>query len=295
MLILGLLTIRNFFSVGNVSQTIDLSAHYLTLILGENIDAPDTNNRNGTGKSTILQAICYALYGTPITAVTLDRLVNNQNEKQMLVTLAFSVHGRAYRVERGRKPNLLRFFIDGIDCALGENRHTQVDIERIIGMSYLMFVHTVALSTFVDPYLELRPAEQREVIEELLMITKLTKQALALKEQIDNTKDTTRDEQAKIDANIEANQRIKSAIVEVEANGTRWQIEQDRHLHALLATAAQITEVDIAAELAVFDLQDQWQQRQVQHHQMIAGLTQQASLCRETLRRHQNDLSRYQT
>lgn len=294
MLTLGLLTIRNFFSVGNITQTINLSANYLTLILGENVDAPDINNRNGTGKSTILQAICYALYGSPITNVTLDRLVNNQNEKQMLVTLAFSVHGKSYRVERGRKPNVLRFYIDGIDCALGENRHTQVDIERILGMSYLMFCHTVALSTFVDPYLELRLAEQREVIEELLMITKLTKQAISLKAQMDNTKDNTRDEQAKLDAHTEANQRIEAAIAAAKTTAKQWQDAHDRTLQALLQTAEQISDIDIDQELGIFDLQEQWQQRQMQHQQTIAALTQQANQTRETLKRSQADLARYQ-
>ena len=100
-------TIQNFLTVGQVTQSIDLAVDGLTLVLGENLDVSGANSRNGVGKTAILQAICYALFGKPLTKIRLDNLVNNVNTKAMLVALDFEVHGKTYRIERGRKPSAL--------------------------------------------------------------------------------------------------------------------------------------------------------------------------------------------
>ena len=160
---------RNFLSIGNVTQDLDLMIDGLTLILGENMDVGGVNSRNGAGKTAILQAVSYALFGKPLTKIRLDNLTNSINNKAMLVTLDLESNGRRYRIERGRKPTVLRFFQDNIavDEAQGESRHTQTEIERVLGMSYQMFRHIVALSTSTIPFLREEASVQREVIEEL--------------------------------------------------------------------------------------------------------------------------------
>ena len=108
------LTVKNFMSVGNVTQAVDFNKEQLTLVLGENLDqgGDDTGSRNGTGKTTIINALSYALYGTALTNIKRNNLINKTNSKGMLVTLNFDKGGNSYRIERGRSPNVLKFYIN---------------------------------------------------------------------------------------------------------------------------------------------------------------------------------------
>ena len=160
---LNSLTVKNFMSVGNSTQALDFNRNDLTLVLGENLDTGggDHGARNGTGKTTIINALSYALYGLALTNIRRDNLVNKTNGKNMLVTCGFEYGGRQYRVERGRKPNVLKFYIDGEeqeaqDTAQGDSRETQKAIEELLGMSHEMFKHVVALNTYTNPFLSLK-------------------------------------------------------------------------------------------------------------------------------------------
>ena len=148
------LTVRNFMSVGNATQGIDFDRKDLTLVLGENLDlgGDDSGARNGTGKTTIINALSYSLYGNALTNIKKDNLINKTNGKNMLVTVDFEVGGIDYRIERGHKPNVLRFYVDSeeqsaTDDAQGDSRETQDQIEQVFGMSHDMFQHIVALNT----------------------------------------------------------------------------------------------------------------------------------------------------
>ena len=108
------LTVKNFMSVGNQTQAVDFEKEQLTLVLGENLDmgGDDSGNRNGTGKTTIINALSYSLFGQALTNIKRDNLINNINQKNMLVTVLFERDGLEYRIERGRKPNVLKFYIN---------------------------------------------------------------------------------------------------------------------------------------------------------------------------------------
>ena len=93
-------------SVGNATQAINFDRQDLTLVLGENLDLGGDGSRNGTGKTTIINALSYALYGQALTNIRKDNLNNKTNNKNMLVSLDFVVNGQNYKIERGRKPNL---------------------------------------------------------------------------------------------------------------------------------------------------------------------------------------------
>jgi DNA repair exonuclease SbcCD ATPase subunit len=156
------LTVKNFMSVGNQTQAIDFDRGQLTLVLGENLDlgGDDSGARNGTGKTTIINGLSYAIYGTALTNIKKDNLVNKINGKGMLVTVTFDKDGQEYHIERGRKPNLLKFSINGqeqdledLDESQGDSRETQKAIEEMIGMSHEMFKHLVALNTYTEPFL----------------------------------------------------------------------------------------------------------------------------------------------
>ena len=184
------LTVRNFMSVGNATQGIDFDRNDLTLVLGENLDLGGDGSRNGTGKTTIINALSYALYGQALSNIRKDNLVNKTNAKGMLVSLDFDVSGQSYKIERGRKPNILKFYINNKeqatvdDTSQGDSRETQDTIESVLGMSHDMFKHILALNTYTEPFLSLKANDQRTIIEQLLGITMLSERAERIKNSI---------------------------------------------------------------------------------------------------------------
>ena len=101
MIKLKTLTVKNFMSVGNVTQAINFEGHDLTLVLGQNIDlgGDDAGSRNGTGKTTILNALSFALFGDALTNIKRDNLVNKTNERGMVVSCEFEIDGKNYKIE----------------------------------------------------------------------------------------------------------------------------------------------------------------------------------------------------
>ena len=202
-------------SVGNQTQAVDLNRQDLTLVLGENLDlgGDDAGARNGTGKTTIVNALSYVLYGSALTNIKKDNLINKTNGKNMLVTIEYEKDGQDYRIERGRRPATLKYFKqDEESSAQGENRQTQEEIERDIGLGHTIFKHIVALNTYTEPFLAMRVADQREVIEELLGITLLSEEAESLREVVKVTKDKITEEEYAIKGIIKANENIETTI-----------------------------------------------------------------------------------
>jgi len=248
------LTVKNFMSVGNTTQAIDFDRSDLTLVLGENLDMGGDGSRNGTGKTTIINALSYALYGQALSNIRKDNLVNKTNAKHMLVSLDFSVGGQNYRIERGRKPNVLKFYVNdehqaAQDEAQGDSRETQEAIERVLGMSHDMFQHIVALNTYTAPFLSLKANEQRTIIEQLLGITLLSERADRIKELNRQTKDSIQTEELRIRAVQEANKRIEEQIQSLEKRRTLWLRKQTEDTEGLAQGIADLEHIDIAAEV----------------------------------------------
>ena len=254
MIVLKNITLRNFLSIGQVTQAVDFDKQELTLILGENLDLGGDGARNGTGKTTLIQGLSYALFGVPINSIRKDNLVNRTNGKGMMVTLEFSVNGIEYKIERGRKPNLLRFYVNndlqkGVDDAQGENKETQHAIEKILCMSSDMFKHIVALNTYSDPFLALKSNEQREIIEQLLGITLLSEKAESIKQLLKDTKDSIQQEEFKVKAVEEANKRVQEQIESLKRRQGLWQKKHESDLAYLVAQYDELAKVDIEKEL----------------------------------------------
>jgi DNA repair exonuclease SbcCD ATPase subunit len=211
------ITVRNFMSVGNATQAVNFDRDDLTLVLGENLDLGGDGSRNGTGKTTIINALSYGLYGQALTNIRKDNLINKTNNKNMLVSVKFNVDGRQFKIERGRKPNVLKFFVNDqeqqiTDEAQGDSRETQEAIEGILKMSHDMFKHILALNTYTEPFLSLRANDQRVIIEQLLGITQLSERADRIRELNRDTKDAIAQEEMRIRAEQEANRRIEEQI-----------------------------------------------------------------------------------
>jgi DNA repair exonuclease SbcCD ATPase subunit len=252
------LTVKNFMSVGNSTQAVNFDRKDLTLVLGENIDlgGDDTGARNGTGKTTIINALSYALYGQALTNIRKDNLVNKTNTKAMLVTIDFEVNGVDYKIERGRKPNVLKFYIGDQeqeakdDNSQGDSRETQQEIERLLGMSHDMFKHIVALNTYTEPFLALKPNDQRTIIEQLLGITLLSEKAESLKEQSKATKDAIQQEEFKIKAVQDANKKIEEQVESLQRRQMLWLTKHKDDTLKLQSALDELLKLDIDAEIA---------------------------------------------
>ena len=248
------LSVRNFMSVGAATQGIDFDRQDLTLVLGENLDLGGDGSRNGTGKTTIINALSYAMYGQALSNIRKDNLVNKTNAKNMMVSLDFAVNGKNYRIERGRKPNVLRFFADSEqvtaqDDAQGDSRETQDAIESVFGMSHDMFKHILALNTYTEPFLSLKANDQRTIIEQLLGITLLSERADRIKELNRGTKESITSEEFRIRAVQEANKRIEEQIESLRKRQRLWLAKRDEDVTKLGQAIADLEHIDIDAEV----------------------------------------------
>lgn len=261
------LTVMNFMSVGNVTQAVDFEQDQLTLVLGENLDqgGDDSGSRNGTGKTTIINALSYALYGQALTNIRRENLINKINSKNMLVTVNFEKNGTNYRIERGRKPNVLKFYVNereqeaaDLDESQGDSRKTQESIAELLGMSHMMFKHIVALNTYTEPFLSLKAADQREVIEQLLGITLLSEKAETLKEEVKATKDSITQENAKIEATKISNDRIKTTIDSLVLKKKAWYSKHEEELKKIETAIRHLSDVDTESEIQAHAALNAW-------------------------------------
>ena len=177
---------KNFLSTGNAFSEIRLDASPATLIVGA----------NGAGKSTFLDAMCYALFNKPFRKITISQLVNAVNEKDLLVELDFTIGSREYMVRRGRKPNVFEIYLNDTKTKeeasiLEQQKYLE---QSILGLNYKSFTQVVVLgsSCFV-PFMQLTPPNRREVIEDLLDIRIFSTMNGLLKERVKGIKDTIRE------------------------------------------------------------------------------------------------------
>jgi DNA repair exonuclease SbcCD ATPase subunit len=260
------LTVKNFMSVGNQTQAVRFDQEQLTLVLGENLDqgGDDSGSRNGTGKTTIINGLSYALYGQALTNIKRNNLINKTNGKHMLVTLNFEKNNVQYRIERGRSPTFTKFYVDDqeqemTDESQGDSRKTQEAINTLLGMSHDMFKHIVALNTYSEPFLAMRTNDQRAIIEQLLGITILSEKAETLKEEIRNTKAAIDSETNRINAVQSANERIEDTITSLGRTQKAWQAKKRTDIKALEEAIQELSKLDIDSEIEGHEKLQNWQ------------------------------------
>ena len=294
------LTVRNFMSVGNQTQAISFDKGQLTLVLGENLDlgGDDSGARNGTGKTTIINGLSYAIYGNALTNIKKDNLVNKINSKGMLVTMSFERDGTTYHIERGRKPNVLKFTVNGsemkpadLDESQGDSRETQKAIEQVFGMSHDMFKHLVALNTYTEPFLSMKAADQRAIIEQLLGITQLSEKAEALKEAVRISKDNINAENTKIETIKISNDRIQQSIDALERKLRMWDEQKETSLANLSKAIERLLDIDIDVEIANQRALVEWNKNKKDRDALVSLIAKQTA----ALEREQRSLEKAQT
>lgn len=254
-------------TVNGIELIIDVTTEYHEESMFDiAVDSPDHRYyTNGilSHNTTIINALSYGLFGSALTSIKKNNLINKTNGKGMLVTIEFEKDGLKYRIERGRKPMVLQFFIDEHeqdidDFAQGDSRKTQEDINKLMNMSHDMFKHIIALNTYTEPFLAMRAMDQRNIIEQLLGITLLSEKAEALREDMKIIKDGVKEEEFKINAQIRANEKISETIINLERRQTVWLKNDAEQLQDLLDGLAALSHVDIKAELKAHEALNAW-------------------------------------
>jgi DNA repair exonuclease SbcCD ATPase subunit len=252
-------------SVGNQTQGVDFDNQRLTLVLGENLDqgGDDAGSRNGTGKTTLINALSYGLFGEALTKIRRENLVNKTNNKNMLVTLTFEKDGVKYRIERGRRPNTLRYFINDseqeiTDESQGDSRMTQTAINHMLGLSHSMFKHILALNTYTEPFLSMSASDQKDIIEQLLGITLLSEKAELLKDKIRVSKEDTAMENARLEGLKMSNEKIKETINSLSNKEKIWNTQKNLDVEKLKKSITELEAVNIEQELVSHQQLEEW-------------------------------------
>lgn len=286
-------------SIGNTTQAVDFDKNLLTLVLGENMDlgGDDAGSRNGTGKTTIINALSYALYGEALTKIRKENLINKTNGKDMLVTVEFEKDGKHYRIERGRKKNLLKFYVndvdataDDIDESQGDSRKTQEEIQRLLNMSHTMFKHLVALNTYTEPFLSLSNNAQREIIEQLLGITILSEKAESLKEQQKQIRDSITEEDARIKGIESANKAVQESINALDIKSKAWDSSRAEEIARLSKAIMQLVQVDIDKEIQMHKDLETWESSNSE----LQNLKKEKASLESSLQRAERELKKYE-
>ena len=193
----------NFLSTGNSANKVLLNKSQTTLIIG----------KNGEGKSTILDALCFSLFGKPFRNINKGQLVNSINQKKCLVTVEFTINKRKYKVIRGIKPNIFEIWCDGemINQDAASRDYQKVLEQQILKLNYKTFTQVVILgsASFV-PFMQLSSAQRRDVIEDILDIRIFSTMNQLLKEKAQETKD----------AIVRVENQIKNSKDKVESQQT---------------------------------------------------------------------------
>lgn len=257
MLKLKKMTIKNFMSFGNIEHEINLDENLFTLILGENRDVTTNgsymDSKNGCGKTSLIYGISYVLYDRVLGNVKKDNLVNKLNEKNMVVSIEFTKNSDSYKIIRGRKPNILKFYVNSVEydesLAQGENRETQIQIEKAIGINFELFKQIVTLSAQGESFLSLRTKEQRDIIEELLGITQLSKKAETLKERIRETQKKIDQESFQLQTLQNLNDKTLSQIKRLQQMSDKWFSGHENSVSELEESIKNLEILDISTEI----------------------------------------------
>lgn len=265
MIVFKSVSIRNFLSYGNVPTIVILDRPGTTFISGEDLDRTESGEgSNGVGKSAVLNAIAYAVYGKTVSSIHKDKLVNFINKKHMEVVVEFEKVGTTYRVTRARKMkvgaagNYVILEENGKDITLDTVGNTNRKIEKIMGMPYELFVRIVAFSATNTPFLDLPvrshyAANQTDIIEELFDLKSLSEKASLLKLQIVDTNTGLETHARRIELLEGEHARHQKQLVSAKRRVLNWEEQNDKEIAQIKRKLQRLEGVDFDQQRTLYE------------------------------------------
>lgn len=270
-LVFKTLTMQNFLSFRK-EVSINLEGNFVTVILGENRDTGGEDSRNAVGKSAILDALCYVLFGKVIRQISNKGLVNKHAPRgsSMAVTLEFFKGDQHYRIERGESPSKLLFLSKPIDDkdhikskvnrkfkydqTRASKKETNDEICAILGYDLTLFEYLIANSSESTEFLRLEEEKRRSVIEKLLGFSIMSEKAKVLKEQRKEHSKELVSKESSYEATRQANKRIQGQVDDLIAKSNSWEHNKDKEISELTETISIIKKADAESEIELMNL-----------------------------------------
>jgi len=244
---------KNFLSTGNQFTELDFTKNSTNLIVGT----------NGAGKSTVLDALTFALFGKPFRKINKPQLPNSVNEKDCRVEVEFSVGSTEWKVIRGIKPNLFEIYrgdnlLDQDAAALDQQKWLE---KNVLKMNYKSFTQIVILgsSTFV-PFMQLNASNRREVIEDLLDIRIFSSMNSVIKEKIRGLREEIKVLDLKKESLIDKVEMQENFIEEIESRGKQNIKDKENKIQSVLIEENDLMNINVTLEKSVDDLTHQMEE-----------------------------------
>ena len=238
---------KNFLSTGNQYTEIDFTKHHTNLIIGT----------NGAGKSTVLDALCFSLFGKPFRKINKPQLINSTNEKDCKVEVCLSVNNTDWKIVRGIKPNVFEIWRNG---SLMDQFASAIDQQKwleqnVIKMNYKSFTQIVILgSAGFTPFMQLTTNNRREVIEDLLDIKIFSTMNNLLKEKLRDQKENVKVLTLKKESLMDKVDMQKNFIEELENRGKQNIKDKENHIQKLLNEEMELMRANGIIEEDIFSL-----------------------------------------
>lgn len=265
------LVIKNFLSFGANPTVIDLRGNRITVVLGLNHDTGGDESRNGVGKSAMIDAISYAIFGKSIRGISNQKLINKMMKKGqgMLVVLEFDTPEGSFRIERGEAPSKLKLYRKDLDDTndfllrdgksfvydISQNKNqTLSEIERLIGFDIKLFEFLIANTSETEPFMKLPEDKKREIAERLMGLNLLTERAEELKEDRKEKKKDLISAESSLEATQQANRRIEQQIQDLKSREETWLKQHNDEIDKLKKKIEELQSVNIDEQIEIFEL-----------------------------------------
>ena len=277
---------KNLLSTGNYFTEIQLDTSSNTLVVGE----------NGSGKSTMLDALCFALFGKPFRSINKPQLINSINGKDCVVEIEFDTNNKKYKVVRGIKPNIFEIYCDGNllnqDAA---SRDYQDHLEKfIIKMNHKSFTQIVILgSASFTPFMQLSAADRRAIIEDLLDIEIFSTMNALVKERLSTNKESISTKKHSIDLIQQKYDLLKKHIDEVKLDNEERVKDYDSQIQ-LITSEIQVLHTEISNTNVQIESLQQLVKDKVETESKLKKITKLESQIEANISKFKKDISFFQ-